>query len=590
MKVPVPLTTDISGRQTRLYARLRLLLAATALLGAAALYRNTASLRASRALQNASLQALQEITGREPYNRRAFYLLGLREQQLGDNDHASAALERAATLDTDDEAVWLAWAEQQSGAPHPAEAAHILTSFLTLHPDSAQVHLALARLYQRAQSYRKACTEAEAAARLQPRLAEPWKLIAIAADAVQDQPKAEAALRQALACAPRDAANAFELGRFLMRHDRFQEAAGHFRTAAELIPDQPIILLALGQALLKTAVTTPEIEAARAVLEQSAKLRPGHPETCLALCQSYLPQQRWREALAALEPLNKGPIDGLENQMQVAYQRTQMYGRLGSTAAAARERALHDRLLRLQETKAKCFDRIQQQPADPAPRLDLARLCARCGDYDEADAVYRKLLEYVPDSQSARQELSALETAHAAAARSFSSASEVAPAVLIEDGDRLIAQKRYSEAKAAYLQVLGRDRKSARACQGVGLALAGEGDVENAFAYLQQALTLDTHLPLAERALAGLYLQAGFPNEAKRRLLQELQDAPGDAAGWHDLGLVYRAAGSDANKAEETFGRAVALAPDNPVYLLEYADALAEQEFLDFEEPYRTGR
>ena len=551
----------------------------------AGVYRWTTTYRAASDLQNASLATLQAITRREPYNQHAFYQMGLRWQQIGNAAAAETALQRAAaTLDTDDEPAWLAWAALKSAVDQDAESIRILSYFLTTHPESAQAHLALARCYHHGQAYKRACAEAEAAARLQPRLVESWRQLGKDTEAIQDLPRAEQALRQALTCDPNDAANAFDLGSFLVRYDRSSEAAAYFREADQRKPEQPVILLALGQALLKAAITRQEVDIARGSLERSAHLRPGHPQTCLAVSDSYLRQQRWQEALAALKPLEGSSMEGLENQLRYAYQRAQIYQRVGRIGDAAREQQRHGQLLHLQAEKAAAFDRIQERPTDPAPRLNLARLCSRSGDYAEADAVYRKLLEYVPRSQVARREKIALESAHTSAARSFVveaglqaiPAPGTTPAVLLEDGDRLRVERNYPEAKAAYLQALTRDRRSGRACAGIGLCLESEGDVENAFAYLQQALTLDPHLASAQRTLAKLYFQAGFPKEAKRRLLLAVKASPQDAAGWHDLGLVYRALGGQASQAEEAFRHADSLAPRSAVYLVEWADALAE--------------
>ncbi len=548
--------------------------------------------RAANALPTASLTTLERLTQQEPYNRRAFYYLGLRWQERGDYPRSDAALEHAATLDSDDAQVWLAWAAERTDANQNDGAIRILAPFAAQHPTNAAAHLALARLYHRTQAYKPACAEAESAVRSQPDLAEAWQLLGKDAESIQDYVGAEKALRKTRTLKPLEAADAFDLGQFLVRRERAPEAVPFFQEAVRLAPDLPASHLALGEALLQTAHTPADFAAARDSLQRSAKLRPGHPQTCLALGDSYLRQGRWQDALTALHPLQELQIDGIDRRVRATYLRAQAYQGLGNLTAAAQQLLQHQKWSQVQQEKAAWFDRIQQNHADPAPRRQLARLCVRCGDYAEADALYRKLLEYAPTYQAAQQELADLEAAHPLAGRAFAAA----PAHLairsasgrVEEGDRLRIAGHGPEAKAAYLDALAQDGHSARACQGIGLLLEAQGDVENAFAYLQQAVSLDPALPLAQRTLAKLYLQAGFPNEAQRRLMRSVADAPEDAAGWYDLGLVARSAAHDPSQSEAAFQHAVTLVPTNARYLLDWADALTEtHRDVEAESAYR---
>ncbi len=586
-----PILSNLLRRQKH-HALLFTILAALILTAA---YRGVVSHRSAPNLQSASLQALQEITLKEPYNRQAFYQLGLRWKLLGDSVQANSALTRAATLDTDDEEAWLAWAELKSSFHEDDEAIHILSSYLKLHPDSAKAHLNLAIIHSQRQNYKDAIRESENAVHIQPGLIESWRILAASAESVSDLAKAENALHQVINYAPNEAEGFYNLGRFLTRHERYADSAVFFRSADSLLPHQPVILLALGQSLLKTAASSAEIETARSVLLMSAKIRPAHAPTCLAICESYTRQQRWKEALYALSPLDNSSIDGLQNRLQDSFLRSQIDARLGNSGAATQQRERHRKLLAILDENGRDTMNIARHPEDPAPRIQLARLCVKCGDYEEANAVYRKLLEYSPQNAAARQELSILEKEHPLSGRVFNqeqpivsfSKIVVSPTVLIADGDRMLQQKNYPAAQSAYMKALALDSKSALACQGAGLALEAEGNIETAFSYLQQAVHLDPNLTSAQRTLAKLYMQAGFPNEAKRRLLQVVQHAPGEASGWHDLGLVYIADGADADRASEAFKRAVSIAPDNPTYLLELADALADHTKTSTEENTR---
>jgi tetratricopeptide (TPR) repeat protein len=140
--------------------------------------------------------------------------------------------------------------------------------------------------------------------------------------------------------------------------------------------------------------------------------------------------------------------------------------------------------------------------------------------------------------------------------------------------DRLLQQRRLSEAKQAYVAILVQDPKSARAYEGVGLALNAQGKQEDAFFYLERATDLDPQLPQAQFALAAWYLQASFKKEAARRLQLATGAAPQNAAYWHELGLAYSALEVQNQEAENAYRRAVALDPGNVRYLLDLADML----------------
>ncbi len=146
--------------------------------------------------------------------------------------------------------------------------------------------------------------------------------------------------------------------------------------------------------------------------------------------------------------------------------------------------------------------------------------------------------------------------------------------ILLQTADAFFAQKRWKEAKRAYLAALAREPRSARALEGVGLTLNAQGNPEEAFYFLDTATHLDPGLHRAQALLAEWYQEATFTKEAVRRLEPAVQAAPENAAYWHQLGNAYGALGVQNADAEQALRRAAALDPKQPLYLLDLADML----------------
>ncbi|HZP84446.1 MAG TPA: tetratricopeptide repeat protein [Chthonomonadaceae bacterium] len=543
---------------------------------------------AERALSRASLRDLIRTSQQQPDNPRVFYYLGLRYQQLGDMEQANAAFSRAAQLRVDDEKSWLAWAETSASIGKDEDALQILKMFLQTHPRSAPAHYALAQLYQQNGAYKRALEEARAATQANAQDPDVWRMVGEEALRAGVPEEAESALRRAVELRPADWRNQTGLGNALVERKQSEAALVCFREAVRLAPQEAVAHLCLGRALLMAAHSDSEVEAARQSLLQALALQPEMVPAYLLLGQSYARQQRWPEARRILEQTERlAP-----READVAFALSGVYRHTGDTARARQEARRFQLLSTYALQKYDLIVRVQHLPNDLGIRLELARLCKAHGDYSDARYYYRSILARAPNSATAQRELAALEAQYAQEshpARLLSSASMTPmPSVtaLLQDADNLFAQGDLEAAKKAYLGVLTRDRHSARAYQGVGLILNAQGKVEDALLFLEHATRLAPDLPQAQYTLAQRYREAGFADEAARRMNLVVRAAPDNAAYWYELGMDYGDA--DSAKAEQAYQRAVTLVPENAAYRLDLADRQTDNSrFADAEANYR---
>jgi tetratricopeptide (TPR) repeat protein len=542
----------------------------------------TAPQRAERALKQASLSELQAETQRNPNHARAFYYLGLRLQQAGQLGPAQDAFAHAAQLDADDEQSWLATAALSSQLYGDQGAFDLLGIYIKRHPESAQAHLALARLYRKKMSHRRAREEALAAAKWNPHLAEAWYIAGLSANSLGSVPEAEAALRQAMAQAPQDWRYPMILGDILVQEKRSQEAIGYEQEAIRMAPNESVTYLSLGRAQLEMATSPAEIETARQSLQHSAALQPDMPMPYMLIGQSYARQARWQEAkeafghAARFDPTDPEPV----------FELARIYRRLGDIAAADRFAQRHNQLLVFVSQRQTLKEKLVVTKGDmSALRLELARLCAKNGDIPEAIEQYHRYLETHPDAQDVKLDLAKLESRTATIAQasypvlaSGTSGPTNNAAALLPQADALYTQKHYAEAERAYTRVLKEDKQSAPACQGLGLTLAAEGKQEKALMYLLSAVKLDPNLAPAQYALAHAYMDMEAPAEARRRMLKVVQLVPDNADYWHLLGMACSPAEPYYAQAEDALRHAVMLNPHNAQYLLDLADMLVKTE------------
>ena len=521
--------------------------------------------REQLSLQNASLTELEARAKTLPDDLHIHYLLGLRARQEGQLSQAYDAFTRAAELDPTDEKSWLASAET-AGVLHGEQGAFdLLATFLKNNPNSSQAHYALALLYQKRQVHGRAYEEAAEACRLDPKNADAWRLKGIEAIAWNRLPDAEVSLREAVTLNGKDWRNPLGLGDALFELNRIPEAIPFYQKAVYLSPNEAVVYLALGRALLSSDVT-----AAQRALRQSIKLQPELPMSHLLLGKSLAQQNRWQEAREALEKARLfAPQDPA-----TAFELIRVYRKAGDATKSVQESKRYAGLLAFQETKKGTAQRIvavEKEKGDAQSlRFRLARLCLTHGDKSEAAYQYRKILERNPSATEAQSGLASL-LAPVSSPPSAPSLSEK-----LKEADNVLSRKDYAAAEKAYLQILEKNQNSNQAAQGMGLALDAQGKPERAIVFLIHATRNDPNLAPARFVLAKRYLEAGFPKKAGQYLEEAVKLDANNPEYWHTLGNALFDSDLLSKRAEEAFRRAASLAPNNALYHLDFAEMLAK--------------
>ncbi len=562
-----------------------ILLAVALLTTAAFLW--TAPQRADRALRRASLSKLEAVV-RESGSAKAYYYLGLRHQKLGLIADAQSAFAHAAALDSDSEESWLAWAETTDARGGRNEAQGILNAYLKLHPKSSTAHLAMAHIFRHAHLNKQAVVEAQEAARVAPDDPAAWRLMGRASMGANDMTGAVKPLERAIQLADTDWMAQVDLGNTLIELHRESEAIPHFRRAVELGKNEGETYFSLGRSLLALASSPQQVKEAQDALLQSLRLRPDIPRTYLLIGQAYTQQNRLQDALEMLNHLDAMHIDSSEVLFKATYQKAAIYRRLGDKAAAQREEKRHDQVLAYRTEKDGLVDKIFKSPRLIEERLELARLCAKQGEYEDAVAAYRRLIELAPDNEPAHRELEAVLrrqadtlTPHTSPVQEAASNSSPSSVELLADADALAAQKRWKEAETAYRTIADRFPDVSRAYEGCGLALIAQDQqdkTESAFYYLQHAVDIDAHLPRAAAALAHLYQEAGFRETAICYFEYAVRENPASADYWHALGMAYGSKDKQWDKAKAALQKAVALDRNSVAYALDLAEAQSASE------------
>ena len=507
-----------AGRQKRLRLAGLLTLLLGLLLFAA--YRQFAPGRQEKQLAGASLERLQTLSKQQPNDARVLYHLGRRQQAAGNTALALATFQRALPLAPEQADVWVAASEVTESEQGAQAALSLLEQYLRVHPKTASVHLAVARLARRQRLWERAYSEGREVTQLDAGNALGWQLYGQAAAMTERPQEAETALRKAFALEPHNWETQTSMGDLMVQNKRYSEAVPFFREANRLAPDKAVPYLSLGKTLLKVGAGPQDWQEAAAALERCKALRPDIPVVYLYLGQCLAKQGRGREALAALnEAKRRDPLN-----MDVYFELGKAYGQAGNAEAARKAFDRHKQLVLFNDQRRVLLARIERMEqtgkrddAD-ALRLDLARKLTANEMYDEAVGHYHQLLLHTPNRTDIQQEL-----AHAQQA-------SIRPDALLVQGENLLHRQRFADAAQAFEAALTR-ADSAQGWEGLGTAFASQGQIGKAIPVFLRALALDPKRPWAALAIGEAYAQIGLPDEAQKLLKTAAQnDATRDSA------------------------------------------------------------
>lgn len=342
---------------------------------------------------------------------------------------------------------------------------------------------------------------------------------------LQEAHQPEAALpylHEAAALQPQEARYALEEAAALDALQRYDQAEDALRQALTRLPDDPGLLAAIGQVLLRRGRTA---EAAAILVPLAPRIR-SHPDAgfacqaltataeVLALRGELLPAERMlKDALARRSPLGSPATWALREHARLGLAQVLLFQRRASEAEAALRQGL------------------KEVPGSAGLRLALARLLSTTGRSEESALLLEALVaDAAPplrvDAAVAAVDLRirlgqgerALEVAHALPA------SEARVVVTYGRGVIALARGEPAPARAAFQELAGLLPSSARPLLLEAQAALQASDLRAAHELLLKALEKDPNGREAQRALLELEERQGDLAAVRARAAALLED------------------------------------------------------------------
>jgi len=448
--------------------------------------------------------------GRE-YGRKGKWIEAERELSIYKNAHPDSV-----------DGIML-YAEALIQLSQPFDAALELQKFLQTHPDSPrplQLHASLAENTLKDSPLAQA--EWEKATKLSPNNPRPWKALAQIYMDQENMSAAVTTLKRAAQLAPNDAVVLASLGYAHGQTSAIKEAEGEFAKALELskgvAQDRALVQMLHGRLLLESGRAEKSVEAFTALF----KFNPNYALGYYWRARAY--QQLNSLAAAESDALESIRLDA--NGREAPLLLVSVYRKLGN-AEKAQEYA---------ETVKRLADEHESQQAKGRKLrndLDQAEHLLVNGEFAEAAPRYESILQILPNYYEAYFGL----------------------------GMCYAQTGRAGEAEAAFRKYLAYQPVSPDGRAALGVLLLSQGRGKEAVPELEQAIQIDPTLVEARKALAGEYLKESNAKSALVALQSELNSPDGETQ--LTLAEAYRQTGQ-FGLALKAVNRALAIAPGEP--------------------------
>ena len=361
----------------------------------------TARLR--RGELNAALAAADAMTAKQPKSASAFALKGRVHLARGDLAGARAAFDEALRLDPAlfDATSNLANIDVAEGKP--AAARQRLEASIKSDLQNVYPRLALAKLQVRlGTSPEELRTTLDDSIRLAPGVAEPRLMLFDALLRRRQFKEALEQARQALSTMPNDAVVLEAVGRVQLQAGEGDQALSTFRRLAGLLPDSDVPYVRLGEAYRRSG----QQEAAEAAYKQAIDIRPSSAAAQDGLLQLLKGGSRQREIIGFGQALQRSrPADPFGFLLEGAgyslaknpdaaiatYRKALVSNRDSAPLASALFLAL-DGNGRGAEAERFATDWSKAHPNDVDFGFEVSKAASGHGDLDRAEAILRKLV------------------------------------------------------------------------------------------------------------------------------------------------------------------------------------------------------
>ncbi len=255
---------------------------------------------------------LEHLVHLNPDNQTAHAMLASLAFKRKDCGAAVVHFEKSREVISGNSAALAEFGACLARAQHAGEAIPVFQRILELHPDDGNARYNLGLVEFRAQQYQDAINALLPLTQGSQASPVALNLIAAVYEARDQTPQAVAALRRALALAPRNADNYLDLATISLDHGSFKVGADVLDAGINILPNSAPLYLERGVLLVQMG----RFQEADADFRKAAALRPAQNYSAVALGISLLQENKMAQSLALVKQrLAKAPDDPVLNYL-----------------------------------------------------------------------------------------------------------------------------------------------------------------------------------------------------------------------------------------------------------------------------------
>jgi tetratricopeptide (TPR) repeat protein len=333
---------------------------------------------------------------------------------------------------------------------------------------------------------------------------------------------------------------------------QLQDAERHCRQVLEGDPHQVDALNLLGVIAAKTGHNDLAID----YFNQALRLKPTFAAAHNNMGNVFMNKRRLPEA-----------VDSYQQALRVQPDFVEARNNLGN--------ALHQQAVQPEA-------RFEKTPRHFPPAFSLAWKQFQAGQLDEAERLFREILETDPNQAEALHHLALIagrKGRNDVAVDYLTKAVRLSPDSAVAHnnlGNALARQGKSAEAVASYQQAVRLKSDYPEAYGNMGAVLMEQGKLEEAVSSFQRGLALKPNDTAAHRQLGRALLRQGRPAEAASTFQQALRLSPENAEAHHDLGQALMDQGK-FQEAAARFQQALQFKPDMALAHYNVGNALMQQ-------------
>ena len=266
--------------------------------------------------------------------------------------------------------------------------------------DAASVdkHYKDATAYHDLGEFEQAISEYRQAIALNPNSPIIYNRLGVAYSELKQYDAALDAYQKALALSPMTAEPHYNMGLVYLKQGKLPRALEAFKRAITLNAAWKDAYTGLGEVYLKQG----DLEQAAHAYKQATRLNPyTHPSALLGLGKVYARQERWDDAIAAVEKAIEFQIDNTEAHYQLA----QIYIKRGEKKKAASAMAFFKVLRQTDPLRKEAEIWVKRHPNDARGYNNLGIVYLARRRPEDAVASYKRAISLAPDLATAHYNL-----------------------------------------------------------------------------------------------------------------------------------------------------------------------------------------